>query len=617
MLPKEDKIIIIKELFDLIKENSSIITDKLSSVEVSNFDVVRVALRNELSPVVSKIVMALNSLEKFPKDLSINNLKDLSEKLDTVNDSIKNIKTEINVSSPEIPPITIPDIIVPDIVIPKIPEIRLPDITLPEIKLPDLSQEIDFKPVIDALKFNLEKLRKNSVNRPMAVRLSDGEKWIDKITAELGKVQTAISGYSDMIRLRNNKNKIINPATEDTLSSLLSSYNNRPRSAFGELLVVHPSPIFQGSFEYTVSNTDIISTTVVNGGTVTQSNAMAVVSTSTTTGSTAELETEAHAKYRAGQGGALEFTSLCASPVAGTKQLQGLADERGSSQAYKNGYMIGYEGTTYGFHRYQNDTLTTVAQSDWDDPMDGTGSSGMTLVHTNLNVFKIQFQYLGAGAIKLFIENDLTGEFVLVHTILYSNKFTVPSVYNPNFHFHMFADNGATTSNMTIQSASYAYFVEGMAGFTEVHQPQNSSGVVQKTSVTTETAIFTIRNRATYFSKNNFLDVVLENVFASVEASNANNLSSIRLIKNTTLGGSPSWSDINTNNSIVEIDTAGTTVTGGTTILNIPLAGKNDKGIEKLIEYQIFLRQGESITVAGSSAGSATIEAGILWKELF
>jgi len=388
-------------------------------------------------------------------------------------------------------------------------------------------------------------------------------------------------------------------------------------SAFGELITVNPSPVFQGTFEYTVSNTDLIENTVVDGGTVTQATGMAVLTSSTTTASTAMLISKHHAKYRSGQGGMSRFTALFTTGTAGTEQFIGLMDEAGSSEAFKNGYGVGYDGAVFGIHRWQNDTLTTVAQANWNDPLDGTGDSKMTLDQTKLNVFQIKFQYLGSGAITFAIEDDSTGHFVIFHTILYANLNTTPSVYNPNFHHTIWVNNGATTDNVILKSASYAYFVEGVTNYREIHQPQFSSANQSTASITTELAIFTIRSKATYASKTNFVDVLIENITASIEASSANNLGNIRLVKNATLGGTPSYADINATNSTVEIDTAGTTVTGGSELFTIPLAGKNDKYIQDISGLTIILRDGDSLTLSGTSANSATIEGSLLWKELF
>lgn len=397
----------------------------------------------------------------------------------------------------------------------------------------------------------------------------------------------------------------------------LDLVKEKSRTAFGEVLVGELYPQFQGSFEYTVSNTDLNTNTVANGGTVTQASGMAVMTTSITTASTALFQSKQHAKYRPGLGGLSRFTALFTSPVAATEQLIGIADEVGSSVAFKNGYMVGYIGTTFGFHIFRNDTITTIAQAGWDDPMDGTGASGMTLDQTKLNVFEIKYQYLGAGAIQLLIEDDSTGQFVVVHTVLYANNNIEPSVYNPNFEHIMWVNNKATTNNLILKSSSYAYFVEGKTSFIELHQPENASGTREKTTVTTEVAIFTIRNKSTYASKTNFIDIFLLGAGGSIEASSANNLGKLRIIKNTTLGGSPSYSDISTTNSVIEIDTAGTTITGGKELGAGLLAGKNDRFRISLIDNKIILNPGETLTVAGSSANSATIDAQISWRELF
>lgn len=391
-----------------------------------------------------------------------------------------------------------------------------------------------------------------------------------------------------------------------------------PLTAFGDMRVAELTPQLQGSFEYTVDNTELNTNTVANGGTVTQSNGMCVVGTSTTTASTAKFRTERHAKYRAGLGGLARFTTLFETNIASTEQYVGILDEQGSGAAFKNGLAVGYDGTTFGFHRFQNDTKITVAQADFNrDKLDGTGPSGMTLNPTKLNVWAIRYQYLGAGDIQLLCEDDDTGELVVVHETVYTNANTQPSTFNPNYHFTIWADNKATTTNLVVKSSSYAYFVEGKTKYYETHQPQQSSGTIEKTSVTTEVAIFTIRCKATYASKTNFIDSVLELLSASVEAGGANNLATIRLVKNTTLGGTPSWSDINTSDSIMEIDSSGTTLTGGKELLSIQLAGKNDKALIDVTPYDILLRDGDTVTVSGISASSATFDASLLWKELF
>ena len=391
-----------------------------------------------------------------------------------------------------------------------------------------------------------------------------------------------------------------------------------PLTAFGDLRTAELSPIFQASFEYTVDNTEIGTADNAASGTTTQADAMCVVATAgSTSGSHGQWKSAHNAKYRAGLGGLFRCTAMFTAGVSGTEQGIGLMDEDGVSESHKNGYAVGYNGTDFGFFRWSNDSLNFVNLSSWNDPLDGTGDSGITLDPTKLNVYFIEFQYLGAGAIKIWVEDPTTGNMTLAHTLAYSNLFTVPSIQNPNLHMNLYVQNGATTANITAKSASMAYFVEGKTKHTELQQPHFSSDKVEVTTITTEVALFTIRNKSTYASKNNFIDIVLEHMSSAIEAGATNNLGFVKLVKNATLGGSPSYSDIDAINSVVEIDTSGTTVTGGTTLIGSSLAGKNDKDSESLTDYDFILSPGETITFAGSSANSATIHADLLWKELF
>ena len=57
------------------------------------------------------------------------------------------------------------------------------------------------------------------------------------------------------------------------------------------------------------------------------------------------------------------------------------------------------------------------------DPLDGNGYSGATLDPTKLNVFQINFRWLGAGQIRFSIENPLNGDMIVFHEIRYANNY--------------------------------------------------------------------------------------------------------------------------------------------------------------------------------------------------
>lgn len=257
-------------------------------------------------------------------------------------------------------------------------------------------------------------------------------------------------------------------------------------------------------------------------------------------------------------------------------------------------------------------TDTWIAQSSWsEDVMDGTGASGVTLDQTKGNVFQIQYQWLGFGAIQFYIEKPSTGEFALVHRIEYANANTDPSILNPALPLFAQGENTSNTSNIQIQSSSMAAFVEGIDKSLGLKE---SSGNTKTSVGTTQTNILTIRNKNIFQGKSNRVRIKLE--FMTVSADGTKNVE-MQVTKNTVLGGTPSYSDINANQSVVEVDTAGTTITGGRQIFAIEL-GKAEGRDRNLLDLDVILHPGETITFSGAAAsGTSDISAACSWIERF
>lgn len=445
-----------------------------------------------------------------------------------------------------------------------------------------------------------------------------------------------MSDRASKVNLENTLEEVIDPATEEKQDVIIDNQTNWTQktvrydsnwkevvqltTAFWEQSISEAHPQWQQSFEYTVGNTALNTNTTTNWWTVTQSEAMAVISTSTTTWSNATLNSAHHAKYKAGFGWVMRFSYLFTTPVAWTHQYVWLMDEAWTVAEFVNGYALWFNWEDAVVTRFQNDTQFNVTQANWDDSLDGNWPSWVNMDFTKLNVFYIQFQYLWAWPIYFWTEDPDTWVPFRFHTIKYANVNITPSTFNPNFHFTMHVDNAGTTANLINKCASYWYFIEWKTELIEIHQPQFSSWTISKAWVTIEAAIFTIRNKATYPTaapKNNYIDIILERFWASLEASSTNNLGTVRLVKNATIWWTPSYTDISATNSIVDIDTAWTTVTWGVELISFQLAGKNDKANENLLNLKFIIHPWETVTLSWLSVNSATIMWSLLWKELF
>jgi len=82
------------------------------------------------------------------------------------------------------------------------------------------------------------------------------------------------------------------------------------------------------------------------------------------------------------------------------------------------------------------------------------------------------------------------------------------------------------------------------------------------------------------------------------------------------LGGSPSYANIDAVNSVLQIDTAGTTVTGGTLMYALELA-KVESKVLNLLDAHIKMLPGETLTVSASSASASDISITVRERELF
>ena len=382
-----------------------------------------------------------------------------------------------------------------------------------------------------------------------------------------------------------------------------------PRSAFGEVEVVQPTPVVQADFIYNV-NADVVDSTVTGSGTITQASAMAVLQTTAATNSSAMVETKRYLKYRPGQGCHVRGTALFTTGAAGSEQLFGAGDS-------VDGLFFGYNGASFGVMTRNNSVDTWVPQASWNgDKMDGTGGAsnptGQNLDPTKGNVYQINFQWLGFGLIEFAIEDANTGRFVPVHQVRYANANTVPSLLNPSFPILWSVENTTNNTNMTLKGASCVAEIEGQIKYLG---PTNAIGNSKTGVTTTLTNIVTIRNKSTYQTLTNRTPINILKYNISVDG---NKPAEFQLIKNTTLGGSPSYTDISTNTSVVDYDTAGTTISGGQVVDFSTLASAGSLDSSGTSTTDIVLLPGETLTLAvRASATTTDATAAIRWVEDF
>lgn len=391
-----------------------------------------------------------------------------------------------------------------------------------------------------------------------------------------------------------------------------------PVTAFGEVSVSEPLPVAQLDFVYG-ENYRTSSNSATNG-VFGAANSMIFLSTSNNANSFAQVNSKRYLKYRPGQGALGRYTAVFNTGVANANQYAGLA-----TTVLDNGFLFGFQGTTFGVWYIRNNSSSFIVQNDWNlDKMDGTQSStnksGVLLDPSKGNVYQISYQYLGFGAIVFSIENPFNGQFTPVHEIRYSNSSELPSIEQPSLNMVWRVQNYTNTSNVTMRAASCALFLEGKRAYLGPRNAFNNN----KTGITTEVNIFTIKNATSFNGKRNVAFCRIRSISFGGNASGATAVGSLRVIKNATLGGSPSWTQIEgtsgdsgatvTGSSVISVDVAGTTVTGGIPIYNSVVA-MGSSTIADVTDLDIYLQPGETATFAVSSTSTGTAGVGIVWNE--
>lgn len=404
----------------------------------------------------------------------------------------------------------------------------------------------------------------------------------------------------------------ISPTATTSTGPVFVEIVGQNTGAFGDFVTSEKTPLIQLDFVYGI-HPQLSTFTSTNSGSVTSSNGLLILQSSTTNNGTATFLSKNPARYRAGQGITARFTAVFSTGIAQSTQTVGVGDNG-------DGYFFGFNGTSFGILHKNRGVETWVAQSAWNgDKVDGTGPSGFIWDKTKGNVMQIVYPYLGFGNIKFYVQDNTTSRFLLVHTVRYNNSNTTPQLSNPSLKFKAYVANNGSTTNTRMSVASVGIFLNGQRVFLG---PQFGVANI-KTSVSTEQSIFAVRNASTY---NGIVNTgVLRLRSMSFANDNGTAIGRMRIIKGATIGGSPAFTPvrgttadngvtITGGESIASFDVAGSTGTGGYTVFN-SMSSRNTSFEMDLTPYNIYVAPGEDIILAAECASATSFGISLNWNE--
>lgn len=192
--------------------------------------------------------------------------------------------------------------------------------------------------------------------------------------------------------------------------------NNLNTDAFGRLRVANPSA--QLDLKQNVDRSNYIWTSsTANGATAvyTQANASTVLALNGTASGKAVLQSRAKGIYFPGKSTEV-FMTFILNPEAITNGYKrvGYFDDN-------NGLFLESDASGTVKCVVRNNTVdVSVEQASWDDPMDGTGESGIVLDFTKDQIMFIDFEWLGVGSVRFGFAVD--GVIYYVHSFHHANN---------------------------------------------------------------------------------------------------------------------------------------------------------------------------------------------------
>lgn len=262
----------------------------------------------------------------------------------------------------------------------------------------------------------------------------------------------------------------------------------------------------------------------------------------------------------------------------------------------------------------------SIPQSSWNvDKLDGTGSSGITLDISKIQVMFFDFQGLGAGRIRVgFLFH---GRYVIAHVLDSSNNAIIVGTRTTKLPFRGEIENvGVAAETATLNMiASVLMSEEGDEAFGAGKLNSASNGTTT-VAATTRRPVLSIRpaltfggipNRAWYTLIETVLRVTTNDVFWEI-------------VFGATLTGA-SWSSV-TSDSSVEVDVSATALSGGISVVkgyalagqgsssgqaNAAVAGRFPNSVDSLLGTQ-----GGHTLVVTSMGGTANIAAAFNWREI-
>lgn len=325
--------------------------------------------------------------------------------------------------------------------------------------------------------------------------------------------------------------------------------------AFNRMRVSNPLTLFDSSHRYADNNLWVNSLTGTASTTFNASQGLIDITIGTANGDQVIRETTKVFAYQPGKSLLVMSTFVMAATKTNLRQ------------------RVGYYGADNGMYLEQAGSLvyfverslvtgvvteTRVAQANWNqDPLNGTGPSGITLDLSKAQILYMDIEWLGLGTVRMGFIID--GVFVPAHNFNHANIITSTYITTASLPLrYEIANTGVTASSSTMKQVCSTVISEGGYELRGLQQAIGTSITAPRTLTTAGTLypVVSIRLKTTRLD-----GIVILTALSILGISNNANYKWQVVASGTTTGGT--WVSAGTN-SCVEYNLTGTAFTIGT-----------------------------------------------------
>ena len=253
--------------------------------------------------------------------------------------------------------------------------------------------------------------------------------------------------------------------------------------------------------------------------------------------------------------------------------------------------------TTLQNGQLPNDTW--IYQSDWNlDTLDGTGPSGMILDPGSLNVYQIDFRWLGVGIIRYSIEDQATGNMIPFHVEHYTNLNDRPHISNPSMRAGYAVVNLGNTTDVSVKGGSMMGAIQGKI-IRNVSPRSSFNDINNLTSGNTHHVLSIKNDRVNIngtLSKLNQREIIIDLMACGVLA-NAGNNATFYFYKNAELDSGTQFTYDSVTGGISESKTTGKYSPGTGTLISTFVVASNATANIDLTSLRMILAPLERLSI--------------------